>query len=155
MTTNIKSILFAIAVSGVSACVDAPTGEDVSSEELDDNVSAHESAALEQPEMSPNDHTESLATEDGTSVAAEPRSVTCRVLTNLNPFTMASVSCRKSNILSQAELYAAFVRCIDHRINVQYTNIGPIQTTPAFGGFGPSSTARCDSGDVAIAGGRT
>src|SRR5262245_42144106 len=39
MTTNIKAMLFAIAVSGVSACVDGPPGDDVGGEVLDDGSS--------------------------------------------------------------------------------------------------------------------
>src|ERR1041385_8807151 len=39
MTTNIKAMLFAIAVTGVSACVDGPSGDAVRSEALDDSSS--------------------------------------------------------------------------------------------------------------------
>jgi hypothetical protein len=86
---------------------------------------------------------------------ATTNSATCRILGDINPRTFVSVSCKKSNILSRAEAYAAFVRCVDHRINVEYTHIGDIFVTPALGGFGPTSTASCDAGDQAIESGRT
>lgn len=48
MTTNIKAMLFAIAVSGVSACVDGPPGDDVGAEALDDSSSVVPDRAPEQ-----------------------------------------------------------------------------------------------------------
>jgi hypothetical protein len=82
------------------------------------------------------------------------QAVTCAVFRN-NPMTFASVRCKKGSIFDRAELYAAYVRCVDRRINVQYTVIGTIYRTPALGGWGPWSTASCDPGDRAIEGGRT
>jgi hypothetical protein len=87
---------------------------------------------------------------------ATTNSALCQITRDLNPWTFVSVTCRKNNILSRAELYAAFVRCVDHRINVEYTATGTIFTTPTLGSFGPVSTARCNSSlDPVIGGGRT
>ena len=87
---------------------------------------------------------------DGNATTA---SIDCSVLRDLNPWTFVSVSCRRTGV-SLPRLYAASITCIDHRINVEYTNVGTIFQTPTLGGWGPTSTARCDAGDHAIAGGR-
>jgi len=48
MTTNIKAMLFAVAVSGVSACVDGPPDEEGRDKALDDSSSVVPDSATEQ-----------------------------------------------------------------------------------------------------------
>jgi hypothetical protein len=46
MTTNIKAMLFAIAISGVSACIDGQPGDDMRGEGLDDSSAVEPDSAL-------------------------------------------------------------------------------------------------------------
>lgn len=77
MTTNIKAMLFAITISGVSACVDGPPGDDVRGEALDDSSSVVPDSALvpegeatEQLTVTPRAaSSSSIALTDGTRAA--------------------------------------------------------------------------------------
>jgi hypothetical protein len=72
MTT--RTVLFAIAVSGVSACVDEPTGEDVRADTLDDNSAGPKSASPDEVDAKPVGvpqaaHTNSIVFTNGTRAA--------------------------------------------------------------------------------------
>lgn len=78
-------------------------------------------------------------------------SKTCRIVKDINPWTYISGNCKRSALLPK-EFYSAWLTCVDVRINRQYPVFGTQYTAP-WGFYGSTSTARCDPGDHAIAGG--
>ncbi|WET81105.1 hypothetical protein P3102_07735 [Amycolatopsis sp. QT-25] len=78
-------------------------------------------------------------------------SKTCRTVKDINPWTYISGSCKRSALLPK-EFYSAWLTCVDVRINRQYPVFGTQYMAP-WGFYGSTSTARCDPGDYAIAGG--
>ncbi|MEU4524606.1 hypothetical protein AB0F52_38530 [Amycolatopsis sp. NPDC024027] len=78
-------------------------------------------------------------------------SKTCRTVKDISPWTYISGSCKRSALLPK-EFYSAWLTCVDVRINWQYPVFGTQYMAP-WGFYGSTSTARCDPGDYAIAGG--
>ena len=77
-------------------------------------------------------------------------STSCRVLRDLSPWTYLSASCTRSSLLPSAA-YSAWLTCWDVSAGVSYPEFGRAYTAP-WTSYGPTSTARCDSGDYAIGG---
>jgi hypothetical protein len=77
-------------------------------------------------------------------------STSCRSLTDLHPWTYLSASCTRSSLLP-VKAYSAWLTCWDVGAQVSYPAFGRAYTAP-WGYYGPTSTARCDSGDYATSG---
>lgn len=77
--------------------------------------------------------------------------MTCRSSSDFSPWTYISGSCKRSALYPK-EFYSAWLTCVDVRINREYSRYGTQYLAP-WGFYGSTSTARCDSGDHAIAGG--
>jgi hypothetical protein len=74
----------------------------------------------------------------------------CRQIRDLSPWTYISGSCTRNTATPTA--YGAWLRCWDVSAGVSYPAFGRVYNTPLFS-YGPTSTARCDSGDYATDGG--
>jgi hypothetical protein len=79
-----------------------------------------------------------------------PLSTSCRSLRDLSPWTYLSASCTRSSLLP-VKAYSAWLTCWDVGAQVSYPAFGRAYTAP-WGSYGPTSTARCDSGDYATSG---
>lgn len=73
----------------------------------------------------------------------------CRRVSDFSPWTYLSGSCTRNTATPTA--YYARLTCWDVSAQVSYPAFGRTYNTPLFS-YGPTSTARCDSGDHATDG---